>query len=477
MALAWKQVEAKPEFQDLSPQQKQEAQEEYFNTVVAPQAGTNANEARSEFFKEFNYNTPTPAQGIPLGAGSQNTLPKAGQPQQQQQPQKSLSDMSPIELALHGGAESVKSLIGAAETGTQMLTGALSGGAAGFNSIYDAIKGENEDQVRKDIESIERDYTYQPKTEAGRRYSQNIANVINTVMSPIQKGFDVAGEKTLEATKSPILATAVQSFPDIASTLAPVVGGIKGAVRGEMAARAAMKADRSAVRDLDFDNLEARLATDNSEVRPTMEANNEDIKKQIERKQLFNQEGIPATRGDITQNFDQQAQEARMMESSSDPSADKFRNYILKRSDALKDNLENLAKKSGISDEAGSAIKEALTERKKMLRTQKNALYKDALESARSGGVKDIPILTDDIRAAIPDEETMGDLAVISGASTDNLGKLLERYGVIGEDAATPLSVGNMERFRTSLNAIAKTDDSGAVNVAIGPIKTALDEK
>jgi len=440
--------------------QNQAQSKNIFDQFDAPSQGGKAQQQQSgNIFDQFD----APEQG--------------GQAQQPQQQQENLSDMNPLEAFRYGGGQSIASLIGTGETAAQMATGALASSAAGFKSIYDALAGEDADQVKKDIASIERDYTYQPRTETGQRYAKNVANVINSVMDPVQKGFDYAADKTLRATGSPVLATLVQSAPDIAGTIAPAVGGIKGAVQGEMAARAAMRADREAVRDLAKNNEDSRLSMDAPEATPAKEASSDDIKQQIERKRLFNQEDIPATRGDITQNFEQQAQEARLQESSSDPSADKFRGYILKRSDALKNNLENLAEKSGISDEAGSAIKDALTKRQKMLRTKKNDLYDEALSSARAGGVKDIPILTDDIRAAIPDKETMGDLAVTSEGSMKKLGNLLERYGIIGEDAETPLSVGNMERFRKSLNAIDRTDDSGAVKVATGPIRNALDEE
>ncbi|OED34072.1 hypothetical protein AB832_08195 [Flavobacteriaceae bacterium (ex Bugula neritina AB1)] len=58
MATPWKEVEQKPEFQQLPPEQKQAAQEQYFNEVVAPQAGDNAEQARIQFFNTYNYAAP-----------------------------------------------------------------------------------------------------------------------------------------------------------------------------------------------------------------------------------------------------------------------------------------------------------------------------------------------------------------------------------------------------------------------------------
>lgn len=58
MALTWKQVESKPEFQSLSPEDKVKAQEQYFNEVVAPQAGDQVDTARKQFFTQYNYAAP-----------------------------------------------------------------------------------------------------------------------------------------------------------------------------------------------------------------------------------------------------------------------------------------------------------------------------------------------------------------------------------------------------------------------------------
>ncbi|MGL5280328.1 MAG: hypothetical protein ACRC8W_00985 [Plesiomonas shigelloides] len=53
MAIAWKDVIQKEEYKSLPPDQKVKAQEQYFNEVVAPKAGENAELARAEFFKAY----------------------------------------------------------------------------------------------------------------------------------------------------------------------------------------------------------------------------------------------------------------------------------------------------------------------------------------------------------------------------------------------------------------------------------------
>ncbi|HIH5391431.1 TPA: lytic transglycosylase domain-containing protein [Citrobacter freundii] len=72
MAKAWKDVIASQQYQALAPEQKVQAQEQYFNEVVAPQAGSDAEQAKQAFYAA--YPPPTaqqPAQQPPEQAQSQ----------------------------------------------------------------------------------------------------------------------------------------------------------------------------------------------------------------------------------------------------------------------------------------------------------------------------------------------------------------------------------------------------------------------
>lgn len=81
MAKAWKDVIASQQYQALAPEQKAQAQEQYFNEVVAPQAGSNAEQAKQAFYAAYPVSSAEPAQA---------------QPQQKAQPQEQggfLSDL------------------------------------------------------------------------------------------------------------------------------------------------------------------------------------------------------------------------------------------------------------------------------------------------------------------------------------------------------------------------------------------------
>ncbi|MDX7440974.1 MULTISPECIES: lytic transglycosylase domain-containing protein [Citrobacter freundii complex] len=74
MAKAWKDVIASQQYQALAPEQKAQAQEQYFNEVVAPQAGNDAEKAKQAFYAA--YPPPTTQQPVQQPHGP-------AQPQQQ----------------------------------------------------------------------------------------------------------------------------------------------------------------------------------------------------------------------------------------------------------------------------------------------------------------------------------------------------------------------------------------------------------
>lgn len=76
MAKAWKGVIASQQYQALSPQQRAEAQEQYFNDVVAPQAGESVNEAKQQFYTAY-----------PVETVQQEQQPVPAQQQEAQQPE------------------------------------------------------------------------------------------------------------------------------------------------------------------------------------------------------------------------------------------------------------------------------------------------------------------------------------------------------------------------------------------------------
>ena len=204
--------------------------------------------------------------------------------------------------------------------------------------------------------------------------------------------------------------------------------------------------------------------------------------KQVARAALFTEEGIPATRGEITKGYEQLATEQRLIESVQDTAAEPLRQFKLKQSEAIKKNLRANFGETG-KEETGELIHDALLGRKKLLRTQKNELYKAAAENAKEiGGVH---IFVDNLKEAIPDTDLFEDLAITAPQGMKSLDQILTKYGIKEptQEALekgfkpTPLTIDNFERFRKTLNAIERGDTTGAVKVATGPIKEALDKE
>jgi len=198
----------------------------------------------------------------------------------------------------------------------------------------------------------------------------------------------------------------------------------------------------------------------------------------------------PATLGDIRGaaergGFEQQALEARLVEST-DPLGDPLRGLRLEQSRSFSNVLQQNIDELGVPEDVGRSIKDALEGRSTLLRTQKNDLYKQAAEQSEDLG--GLPIFTDDLIDALPDQRTMRRLERRAGSQIPALNDLLVEFGVNKDSAATqafldaggeiePLSLRNFEDFRQELNALSRGDQSGATSVATGPLTKALDDE
>jgi hypothetical protein len=97
--------------------------------------------------------------------------------------------------------------------------------------------------------------------------------------------------------------------------------------------------------------------------------------EQVSRAALFAEEGVPATKGEITKEFGQISEEQRLLQTSKEGS-EALRKFKLQQSEAIKNKLEsNLGFDTDIEG-TGKIIQDALTGRKKLLGTQKRELYK-----------------------------------------------------------------------------------------------------
>jgi hypothetical protein len=206
--------------------------------------------------------------------------------------------------------------------------------------------------------------------------------------------------------------------------------------------------------------------------------------EELARAARFKSQGITPTTGNITQDFAQQAQEARLAEAVDRRQGDALRMTQSQQSDQFVGAVERQASEFGNPQVAGESIQAALVGREKALRESRNALYKQAAEQAQDlGGV---PLFGDVIASALPDEATMRRLSRLEGSQVKALRDLLVEFGIDQQDEAveaftasggsiTPLSLENVEDFRAALNLIKRSDKSGAASVAVGPVMDSLD--
>lgn len=223
---------------------------------------------------------------------------------------------------------------------------------------------------------------------------------------------------------------------------------------------------------LSFDDLAQSAMRDLTQAAPGTDPT------QAARAALFASEQIPVTRGAITQDFGQQAAEARLAESVGDVAAAPFRETIKTQSEALKGRLDDLVKQLGVPERTGETLKAALEGRKTLLKAEKSQLYKQAAEKAKNLSI--VPILPDNLASAVPDSQVVRRIQRLVPGQANALDDLLVEFGVKKAPegftgTVTPLSLGNLEDFRSAINMIERSDNTGTIKVLSGPLKSALD--
>lgn len=192
----------------------------------------------------------------------------------------------------------------------------------------------------------------------------------------------------------------------------------------------------------------------------------------------FQAAGVPFTAGNITQQLPQQAMEAQLAEATSDPVAQALRGKLTEQSQAFQSALEGVVPQGAVGERAGESVKGALAARKAEQQALKSDLYRQAGEQANTVG--DVPVIPDNIAAAIPDEAKLKRISRLVPTQSAALDDLLVEFGIKSapdgfKGQITPLSAGNFEDFRQAINLIERGDQTGAIKVVSGPIKDALD--
>jgi hypothetical protein len=204
----------------------------------------------------------------------------------------------------------------------------------------------------------------------------------------------------------------------------------------------------------------------------------------------FKELGIPATRGNVTQDFAQQAQEERLVNTTLEASQP-MRALQLQQSEAFQNGINSMVNALGVSDETGALVKQALTGLETGIKSDKNELYRRIAEE--SPHIMSIPIVPNQIKSALPDPAQLRRVSRIPGNTVDALNDLLVEFGIDSSSEAVerftkaggeiiPLNLGNMEEFRAALNQLggspsAQSAGERAMSGIVGRLKGALDEE
>ena len=501
MAIAWKDVIAKPEFQQLSAQEKAAAQEQYFKEVVAPQAGNQAEQARAAFFAAY------PAAG--QQEATAQDLQASGIVRQQQMPDLSPDELSRLPVNPAEFAQTLRQpnskwvqrqydLKEAQERGGITTLGASIG--KGAMNVARGL-GIADDATQREKERFAASEQQYPITTATGEVIGEAAPFapLGVAAGAIPAfGARVAASGALGAAEGGIAALGRTGDAQRAGEAAGIGGLLGGALEAALPSlgrlgsaivrRVTGKAPAGALFDAAGQptaEMADALRRAGVSLQDLQQSALDDLMnlpagsspEQAARMAQFAQEGIPYTKGDITQSLPQQAMEARLAESASDPLAQPVRSMRLEQSEKFRGALDDMVSKLGVPERTGESIKDAISGRKSLMSAEKRALYKTATEQAREiGGV---PVVPDNIRAAVPTAD-LEDLAITAPGAIGSLDKLLVKYGLKdapdgAEVAVTPLAIDNAERFRKSLNAIERGDTTGAAKVATMPIKEAMD--
>ncbi|EIU1221366.1 lytic transglycosylase domain-containing protein [Salmonella enterica subsp. enterica serovar Anatum] len=166
MAKAWKDVIASQQYQALAPEQKAQAQEQYFNEVVAPQAGDQAEQAKQAFYAAY-----------PPPTTQQTTQQPTQQPQESEQPHQQAGFMSDLgNAAAETGRGLLQAGVNLANIPASMADAVASAGAWAGQKLGIG-DGTYQPAPRVTTQGLEQDFGLQqgaltPQTTEGKIFSE-----------------------------------------------------------------------------------------------------------------------------------------------------------------------------------------------------------------------------------------------------------------------------------------------------------------
>lgn len=343
------------------------------------------------------------------------------------------------------------------EPALTIASSALATPASGLRGIYELATGADSAEAAKVISETQRDLTYQPRTEEGRKSLQRIGegteavgdffghvgDFFSPVTDPIKESFGPAVEQTGKTIGSIIGAhPLIDLSPEQADALGQTIVSTAPAAAAE-------------------------LAGGFGTIKRTARA--------IPEPEYFGETGVRATAGEKSQDF-AKIKEEKFLEEQSSGAGQQMREFRAEQSREIDKYLRDAADIEGAEPaQLGESIKRAVELRKNSSKLKRKQAYNRLAEYTKD---MNVGLNTDIVKGALPDERRLKVFERTNSGQFNALEGVLQDYGVIsGGDKVDKLSVNNYEDFRQLLGDIEKSDQTGRAGSIIGPIRESLDSE
>lgn len=366
------------------------------------------------------------------------------------------------------------------------LTGAAAEPISGLAGIGAALipGGKSGGEM---VEDTRETFTYQPRTQPGQDVMQSgPMQAVGRAVQAVERG---AGDIGYEM-GGPVGGAVGSAVP---AAILEIIG-LKGARSAKRAALREQLKDTPEAFTPEGDLKpevravlqEQKLDVGSEDIGPRAQPRGEGVDiRQAERAARFEEFGAKPTKGDLTQDFETQKAEQFLLEATEDSAGRQMRMAELEKSQAIKDSVSRTVDELGVPEDTARAVKEALSTRKGMLKSQRRAAYEKLSEASKSS---DIPVISNNMLEGLPDKGEIRTLASLNPGPFKSLSELLVEFGIDSDPRVakqlerqgveiTPLSVSNFESFRKRLNSISRADQTGQMEVLVSPIRRNLDDE
>lgn len=364
----------------------------------------------------------------------------------QEKPKASLVDRAENAISKTPLGYAVKGAAAVGEVGLQAATGFGAQAVAGLKGVADIATGQGLDKAVEDIDAA-KDYTYEPKTEAGKAASK----VVQAPFQALAQGADIAGQKTAEVTGSPAAGAAVNT----AIQAAPLALGARAGAAGRAEDAAATTAARGAAKKaeahvnsvgLDWNNLAQKTKDTITKIAESSKDLSGLDPKAIERVDRANKANLPISRGQATRNLSQLTDEENISRSTS--SGAPVRDINTQQDIGLHGKLDTLRQQTGGKAETRSQLGESVQGAERAKLRSLTADYRAKYRKAQQSGELKSPV----------DSTPLYDWLNVP-ANERNAGYLKSALEDYQKDESGSITVNDLEQVRKEANVKVGSSD------------------